>query len=98
MRESDIKGLGTKDIKALKEPKYPQNKIYRTAYVEGLSKHEETINKRIQELDGLIATTTKGAKTRAEAEKKLKNDELKKIEDLSNKLREEKKRIKKLLK
>ena len=62
MRESDIKGLGTRDIKALKEAKYPQNKIYRTAYVEGLGKHEETINKRIQELDGIIATTTKGQK------------------------------------
>ena len=80
MRESDIKGLGTKDIKALKEPKYPQNKIYRTAYVEGLGKHEETINKRIQELDGII-TNSKVAvqKTRAEAEKIVKNDELKKL-------------------
>ena len=98
MRESDIKGLGTKDIKALKDPKYPQNKIYRTAYAEGLSKHEETINNRIQELDGLIATAAKGAKTRAEAEKIVKNDELKKIEILFNKLKEEKVRIKKLLK
>jgi alpha-N-acetylglucosamine transferase len=98
MRESDIKGLGTKDIKALKEPKYPQNKIYRTAYVEGLGKHEETINKRIQELDVLIASSKGAQKTRAEAEKIVKNDELKKIEALFNKLKEEKKRIKKLLK
>jgi hypothetical protein len=27
MREGDIKGLGTKDIKALKEARYPQNKV-----------------------------------------------------------------------
>ena len=69
------KGLGTRDIKALKEAKYPQNKIYRTAYVEGLAKHEETINKRIQELDVLIASSKGVQKTRAEAEKIVKNDE-----------------------
>jgi hypothetical protein len=98
MRESDIKGLGTKDMKALKDPKYPQNKTYRRAYVEGLAKHEETINERIQELDVIIATGKKIAKTRAELEKITKNDELKKIEELYNKVRQEKKRIKKLLK
>ena len=38
------------------------------------------------------------AKTRAELEKITKNDELKKIEELYNKVRQEKKRIKKLLK
>ena len=78
MKESAIKGLGTKDIKALKEPRYPQNKVYRTAYVEGLAKHEETINNRIQELDNTITTTTGRKQARAEAEKIAKNDKLKK--------------------
>ncbi len=32
-RESDIKGLGTKGITALKEPRYPQNNIYIAVYV-----------------------------------------------------------------
>ena len=93
MRESDIKGLGTKDMKALKDPKYPQNKTYRRAYVEGLAKHEETINERIQELDVIIATGKKMAKTRAEIEKIIKNDELKKIEELYNKVKQEKKEL-----
>ena len=82
MREGDIKGLGKKDIKALKEPRYPQNKVYSTAYLEGLAKHEEKINNRIKDLDNIIATKTGNSKTRAEAEKILKNDELKKIEEL----------------
>ena len=73
MRESDIKGLGTKDMKALKDPKYPQNKTYRTAYVEGLVKHEETINERIQELDVIIATGKKTAKTKKNVELRIKN-------------------------
>ena len=28
MKEGNIKGLGTKDIRTLKEPRYPQNKVY----------------------------------------------------------------------
>ena len=79
MREGDIKGLGKKDIKALKEPRYPQNKVYRTAYIEGLKIHEDTINNRIQELDDVIATQTGGKKTRAEAEKIVKNNDLIKL-------------------
>ena len=106
MRERDIKGLGTKDIKALKEPRYPQNKVYSTAYVEGLKIHEDKINNRIQELDDIIATKTvkKQTKaeteriTKAETERITKNNDLLKIVDLFNKLKEEKKRIKKLLK
>ncbi len=43
MREGDIKGLGTKDVKALKEARYPQNKVYEKAYIEALSKQEDTI-------------------------------------------------------
>ena len=98
MRERDIKGLGTKDIKALKEPRYPQNKVYRTAYVEGLKIHEDKINNRIQELDDIIATKTGKKQTKATAEKIVKENDLLKIVDLFNKLKEEKKRIKKLLK
>jgi hypothetical protein len=99
MKEQYIKGTATKDINSLSEARYPQNKIYRKFYEEGIKRQEEIIKKRIIELDGLIATTTKGAeKKRSEAEKKLKNDELKKLEDLYNKMESEKKRIKKLLK
>ena len=91
MRAGDIKGLGKKDIKALKEPRYPQNKVYRTAYIEGLKIHEDTINNRIQELDGIIAKSKVAPKTRAETERTTKNNKLKKIGDLFNKLKEEKK-------
>jgi hypothetical protein len=98
MREGDIKGLGSKDVRAMKEPRYPQNKIYRKAYLEGLSKQEETIKKRIVELDDIISTKTGGKKTRAEAEKMIKENDLKQIETLYNKLKQEKKRIKNLLK
>jgi len=98
MREGDIKGLGSKDVRAMKEPRYPQNKIYRIAYLEGLSKQEETIKKRIVELDDIISTKTGGKKTRAEAEKMIKENDLTKIETLYNKLKQEKKRIKNLLK
>jgi hypothetical protein len=98
MRAGDIKGLGTKDVKALKDPRYPQNKIYRTIYKEGLSTQQEAINKRITELDTIIATKTGNSKARAETERITRNDDLKKIEELNNKLRQEKKRIKKFLK
>ena len=98
MREGDIKGLGKKDIKALKEPRYPQNKVYRTAYIEGIAKHEETINNRIKELDAIIAKSKGATKTRAETERTTKNNDLIKIGDLFNKLKEENKRIKELLK
>jgi hypothetical protein len=40
MKEGNLKGLGTKDVKTLKEPRYPQNKAYEKAYIEGLSKQE----------------------------------------------------------
>ena len=78
MRQSNIKGLGTGDIKTLKEPRYPQNKVYRTAYKEGIAKHEETINNRIQELDKIIAKSKGAPKKRAETERTKQNDELKK--------------------
>jgi hypothetical protein len=98
MKEGNLKGLGTKDVKTLKEPRYPQNKVYTKAYTEGLSKQEESINKRIKELDEIIATKTGQPQARAETEKITRNNDLKKIEDLFNKLKQEKKRIKKLLK
>ena len=98
MKEGNLKGLGTKDVKTLKEPRYPQNKVYEKAYTEGLSKQEESINKRIKELDEIIATKTGQPQARAETEKITRNNDLKKIEDLFNKLKQEKKRIKKLLK
>jgi hypothetical protein len=98
VRAGDIKGLGTKDVKALKDPRYPQNKIYITVYKEGLSIQQEAINKRITELDTIIATKTGNSKARAETERITRNDDLKKIEELNNKLRQEKKRIKKFLK
>jgi hypothetical protein len=97
MREGDIKGLGSKDVRAMKEPRYPQNKIYRKAYLEGLSKQEETNKERTVELDDIISTKTGGKKTRAEAEKMIKENDLTKIETLYNKLKQEKKRIKNLL-
>ena len=100
MKEGSIKGLGTKDVNALKEPRYPQNKIYRNAYTEGLTKQEDTIKKRIAELEAIISSTkTKsGEKKRSEAEKIVKENDLTKIETLYNKLKQEKKRIKDLLK
>ena len=98
MKEGNLKGLGTKDVKTLKEPRYPQNKVYEKAYTEGISKQEESINKRINELDNIIATKTGKQQARAETERITRNNDLKKIEDLFNKLKQEKKRIKKLLK
>ncbi len=98
MRAGDIKGLGTKDVKALKEARYPQNKIYRNAYIEGLAKQEESINKRMKELNDIISTTTGSKQVKAETEIITRINDLKKIENLFNKLKEEKKRIKKLLK
>jgi hypothetical protein len=101
MKKSSIKGLGTKDTKdinSLIEPRYPQNKIYRESYKKGLKNQEETINRRIQELDDIISTKTGSKKTRAETEKLTKSNDLKKIGDLYNKMESEKKRIKNLLK
>ena len=95
MKGGSIKGLGTKDVNALKEPRYPQNKIYRNAYTEGLTKQEDTIKKRIAELEAIISSTkTKsGEKKRSEAEKIVKENDLTKIETLYNKLKQEKKEL-----
>ena len=98
MKEGSIKGIATKDIKSLIEPRYPQNKIYRESYKKGLKNQEDIINKRIQELDDIISTNTGKKKTRAETEKITKSNDLQKIEDLYKKMESEKKRIKNLLK
>ena len=98
MRESDIKRIATNDTNGLKEPKYPQNKIYREVYKKGLKTQEEIINKRIEELDVIITTKSGAPQTRAETEKITKSTDLKKIEVLYNKMKSEKKRIKELLK
>ena len=56
MKAGSIKGIATKDINSLIEPRYPQNKIYRESYKKGLKFQEEIINERIKELDDIIAT------------------------------------------
>ena len=80
MRESDIKRIATNDINRLNEPKYPQNKLYRESYKKGLKNQEETINKRIVELDDIIGKETGQKLARAELEKITKSNQLKKLE------------------
>ena len=70
MKEKYIKGIATKDINSFKEPRYPQNKVYRESYKKGLKNQEETINKRIVELDDIIGKETGQQKQRAENEKR----------------------------
>jgi hypothetical protein len=98
MKAGSIKRIASRDINSLNEPRYPQNKIYRDFFKKGLKNQEETINERIKELDEIIDSKTGSKKTRAENEKTTKLDDLKKIEDLYNKMKSEKKRIKDLLK
>ena len=98
MKDASIKSIATRDINSLNEPRYPQNKIYRDSYEKGLKNQEDIINKRIQELDEIIAKGSSSKKTRAEAEKLTKSNDLTKIGDLYNKMKSEKKRIKELLK
>ena len=98
MKAGSIKGMATRDTNNLNEPKYPQNKIYRESYKKGLKNQEEEINKRIKELDDIIAKKSGAPQARAETEKITKSNQLKKIEDLYNKMKSEKKRIKDLLK
>ena len=74
--------------------------MYREFYKKGLKNQEDTINKRIKELDDIISATTtkKVERKRSEAEKITKEKDLTKIGDLYNKMKSEKKRIKDLLK
>ena len=98
MKEGSIKGIATRDINSLNEPRYPQNKTYRDFYKKGLKIQEDIINKRIQELDDIVARETGQKQARAETEIITKTNQLKKIGDLYNKMESEKKRIKNLLK
>ena len=98
MKDASIKSIATRDINSLIEPRYPQNKIYRDSYKKGLKNQEEIINKRIKELDDIIEKESGAKQTRAETEKLTKSNDLTKIGDLYNKMKSEKKRIKKLLK
>jgi hypothetical protein len=70
MKDASIKSIATRDINSLNEPRYPQNKIYRESYEKGLKNQEDIINKRIQELDEIIA---KGHHHLRKQEQKLKN-------------------------
>ena len=79
MQTRNIKGIATKDTNNLNEPRYPQNKIYRESYKKGLKNQEDTINKRIKELDDIISTTTGPQQTRAEKEITTKTNQLKKL-------------------
>jgi hypothetical protein len=98
MKAGSIKGIATRDINSLNEPRYPQNKMYREFYKKGLKNQEDIINKRIKELDDIVSRTTGQKQARAETEIITKTNQLKKIGDLYNKMESEKKRIKDLLK
>ena len=98
MKPGIIKQWGTKDSKALKDPRYPQNKTYRESYLTAINKQEGEVKKRIDELDNIIATKTGNKQQRAELEKADKIKEITKLEDLQTLLKSEKKRIKDLLK
>ena len=98
MKPGIIKQWGTKDSKALKEPRYPQNKIYRTTYSSELNKQAGEVLQRISELDIIIAGKSGTKQQRAEIEKANKIKEITKLEDLQTLLKSEKKRIKDLLK
>ena len=92
MKEGSIKGIATKDINNLNEPRYPQNKMYREFYKKGLKNQEDIINKRIQELDDIVARETGQKQARAETEIITKTNQLRKIETLYNKMKSEKKK------
>ena len=98
MKVGIIKQWGTKDSKALKEPRYPQNKTYRESYLNAINKQADDVKERITALDTIISTKTGTKQQRAEIEKADKIKEITKLEDLQTLLKTEKKRIKKLLK
>ena len=98
MKVGIIKQWGTKDSNKLSAPRYPQNKIYRESYIIGLSKQEDEVKKRIDELDIIISTKTGAKQQRAEIEKADKIKEITKLVDLQTLLKSEKERIKKILK
>ena len=98
MKPGIIKQWGTKDSKSLKNPRYPQNKIYRESYLNAINKQADDVKERITALDTIISTKTGTKQQRAELEKADKIKEITKLEDLQTLLKSEKKRIKELLK
>ena len=50
MKPGIIKQWGTKDSNKLSTPRYPQNKIYRESYLNGLNKQKDEVKKRIKKL------------------------------------------------
>ena len=98
MKPGIIKQWGTKDSKSLKDPRYPQNKIYRESYLTAINKQTDDVKERIAELDTIISSKTGAKQQRAEIEKADKIKEITKLEDLQTLLKSEKKRIKDLLK
>ena len=98
MKPGIIKQWGTKDSKALKEPRYAQNKIYRESYLNAINKQADDVKERIATLDTIISSKTGPKQQRAELEKADKIKEITKLEDLQTLLKSEKKRIKDLLK
>jgi hypothetical protein len=98
MKPGIIKQWGTKDSNKLSTPRYPQNKIYRESYLNGLIKQKDEVKKRIDELDTIISTKSEKKVQRAEIEKADKIKEITKLEDLQQLMKDEKKRIKKILK
>ena len=98
MRPATIKQWATKDSKSLRDPRYPQNEMYREAYSTALNYQAGEVLKRIGELDDIIATKTGKKVDRAEIEKADKIKEITKLENLQKLLKDEKKRIKNLLK
>ena len=98
MKPGIIKQWGTKDSKALKEPRYAQNKTYRESYLTSINKQADDVKERIAALDTIITTKTGTKQQRAELEKADKIKEITKLEDLQTLLKSEKKRIKDLLK
>ncbi len=47
MKEGNLKGLGTKDVNTLKNPRYPQNKVYKKHIQKDFLNNK---NKKIKEL------------------------------------------------
>jgi hypothetical protein len=86
MSEGSRKGIATRDIRAGRPPKYADDKIYRESYRAGL----QILG---QQQTDIIEDTTKTREERAAA-----NTELRRIQQLGERLNEEKRRIKRILK
>ena len=93
MKPGIIKQWGTKDSNKLSTPRYPQNKIYRESYLNGLNKQKDEVKKRIDELDIIISTKSDKKIQRAEIEKADKIKEITKLEALQQLMKDEKKEL-----